>query len=55
MSFKIEDVLSNHKFLAGMDNRLIKILASCASMRQFYPEQYIFRQGRESRSFLFSS
>jgi CRP/FNR family cyclic AMP-dependent transcriptional regulator len=51
MSFKIEDVLSNHKFLAGMDYRLVKILASCASMRQFYPEQYIFRQGEKADHF----
>lgn len=51
MSFNIEDVLANHKFLAGMDDRLIKILASCASMRQFYPEQYIFRQGEKAEHF----
>lgn len=51
MSFNIEDVLSNHKFLAGMDDRLIKILSSCASMRQFYPEQYIFRQGEKAEHF----
>ncbi|MCI0618354.1 cyclic nucleotide-binding domain-containing protein [bacterium] len=51
MSFKIEDVLANHKFLTGMDDRLVKILASCASMRQFYPEQYIFRQGEKAEHF----
>jgi CRP-like cAMP-binding protein len=51
MSFKIEDVLSNHKFLAGMDDRLIQVLASCAAMRQFYPEQYIFRQGEKAEQF----
>jgi CRP/FNR family cyclic AMP-dependent transcriptional regulator len=51
MSFKIEDVLLNHKFLAGMDDRLVKILSCCASMRQFYPEQYIFRQGKKAEHF----
>ena len=51
MSFKIEDVLSNHKFLSGMDPRLIEILGSCASMRQYYPEQYIFRQGEKAEHF----
>jgi CRP/FNR family transcriptional regulator, cyclic AMP receptor protein len=51
MSFKIQDVLSNHHFLASMDKRHIEVLASCASMKSFSSGDYIFRQGQKAERF----
>jgi len=51
MSFKIQDVLSNHQFLAGMDMRHVEVLASCSSMASFSSGEYIFRQGQKAERF----
>ena len=49
----IERILKEHPFLAGMDEKHVKLLVGCASNVVFKAGEYIFREGEEADKFYF--
>jgi CRP/FNR family cyclic AMP-dependent transcriptional regulator len=49
----IERILKEHPFLAGMDEKHIKLLVGCASNVVFKAGEYIFREGEDADKFYF--
>lgn len=47
----LERILTEHPFLAGLDEKYIKLLAGCASNVVFKAGQFIFREGEEADKF----
>jgi CRP/FNR family cyclic AMP-dependent transcriptional regulator len=49
----LERLLMEHPFLAGMEERHIKVIVGCASNVVFKAGQFIFREGEEADKFYF--
>jgi len=49
----LERLLREHPFLAGMDDRLIELIAGCASNVVFKAGQFILREGEDADKFYF--
>jgi len=47
----LEQILTKHPFLAGMDAKYIKLLVSCASNVTFNDGDYLCREGKPADSF----
>ncbi len=47
----MEQLLAQHPFLQGLEPGALKLLAGCASQKHFSPNQYLFREGEETREF----
>jgi CRP-like cAMP-binding protein len=47
----LEEMLSSHPFVAGLDGKFLNLLASCASLRRFSSRQHIFEEGGEADHF----
>ncbi|MDQ6655148.1 MAG: cyclic nucleotide-binding domain-containing protein, partial [Verrucomicrobiota bacterium] len=44
-------LVATHPFLAGLQERQIEILAECAQVQQFAPDQMVFRAGDPAKGF----
>ncbi len=49
----LERALTEHPFLAGVEEKYIKLLAGCASNVVFKSGEFILREGKEADSFYF--
>ncbi len=49
----LERLLAEHPFLAGMSDRLVKLIVGCASNVVFKAGQYILREGEDADTFYF--
>ena len=49
----LERILKEHPFLAGLDDKYIKLLVGCASNVAFKAGEYIFREGEDANQFYF--
>jgi len=49
----LERLLMEHPFLAGMEERHIKVIAGCASNVVFKAGQFVFHEGEEADKFYF--
>lgn len=47
----LEPILAEHPFLTGLEPRYLKLLAECASLVNFKPDQMLFKEGEESQHF----
>lgn len=49
----LEQLLAEHPFLAGMSDRLVKLIVGCASNVVFKAGEFILREGEEADKFYF--
>jgi len=49
----LEDILSEHPFLKGMDKKHIQLLSGCSKNVVFKAGSYIFKEGEDADSFYF--
>ena len=47
----LEQYLSEHEFLKGLDQKYLELLAGCASNVRFDEGEHIFRMGKEANTF----
>lgn len=47
----IEQYLPHHPFLAGLDEDALVLLARCATLVHFAPEEYLFHEGEPADAF----
>jgi CRP-like cAMP-binding protein len=51
MMHTLEPLLAQHPFFAGLDQRLLQILAGCATNVRFEAGQFVLREGEEADQF----
>jgi CRP/FNR family cyclic AMP-dependent transcriptional regulator len=47
----VEKLIAEHAFFKGLEPKYLSLLAKCAKLEEFNPEEIIYREGKSARGF----